>query len=126
MSSVGKKKNFRKVQMASCTIVATFNNTIVSICDLAGNTLSWSSCGKCGFKGSRKSTPYAASVAAKNAAEIAFNTFGVRSMSVSLRGPGAGRESSVRALQEFFKITVLIDNTGVPHNGCRPPKRRCV
>jgi small subunit ribosomal protein S11 len=107
-------------------IHATFNNTIITITDASGNALSWSSAGQKGFKGSKKSTPYAASVAAEEAARKA-QEHGLKSVSVFLKGPGTGRESALRALQSVgFKITSICDVTPLPHNGCRPPKRRRV
>jgi small subunit ribosomal protein S11 len=109
-----------------CHIQATFNNTIVTIADLSGNTVSWSSSGSRGFKGSRKSTPFAAQVAAEDAARKAAE-HGMREIAVFIRGPGAGRESALRALTTAgFRITLIRDVTPIPHNGCRPPKRRRV
>jgi small subunit ribosomal protein S11 len=107
-------------------IRSTFNNTIVTITDVAGNAVSWASAGARGFKGSRKSTPFAAQLAAEDAARRAIEN-GMRSVAVFVKGPGAGRESALRALQSAgFKITLIRDVTPVPHNGCRPPKRRRV
>jgi len=107
-------------------IVASFNNTIVAIADPMGNTLSWSSAGRIGFKGSRKGTPFAAQVAAQNAAQLA-QEHGVRSVDVKVKGPGAGRESAIRALAASgLDIKSIKDVTPIPHNGCRPPKRRRV
>lgn len=118
-----KKKN---VPVGIVHIHATFNNTIVSITDLSGAVVSWSSSGAHGFKGSRKSTPFAAQVAAAAAAKIAVEN-GMRSASVLLRGPGSGRESALRALQSAgLSVTAIKDMTPIPHNGCRPPKRRRV
>ena len=103
---------------------ATFNNTIVTIADQAGNTLSWSTPGKVGFKGSRKSTPFAAQVAAEAAAKIALD-LGVRRIDVEVKGAGSGREAAVRSLKAAgLEVTSIKDVTGTPHNGCRPPKRR--
>ena len=105
---------------------ATFNNTIVTISDPQGNLLSWSSAGRCGFKGSRKGTPFAAQMAAQ-AAGNAAKEHGVRSLEVRVKGPGSGRESSIRALQSIgLEIKAIKDVTPIPHNGCRPPKRRRV
>lgn len=117
-----------KVQVSSgvAHIQATFNNTIVTITDKAGNTLCWSSTGTVKFSGSKKSTPFAAQVAAEDAAKKAMN-FGVREVEVFVKGPGSGRESAIRALQAAgLTITLIRDVTPVPHNGCRPPKRRRV
>ena len=105
---------------------ASFNNTMISITDAQGNTISWSSAGSMGFKGSRKSTPYAAQLAAEDAAKKAAE-HGMRTLEVEVRGPGSGRESALRALQAVgFTVTTIHDTTAVPHNGCRPPKRRRV
>jgi len=107
-------------------IKSTFNNTIVTITDLSGNTVSWASSGARGFKGSRKSTPFAAQLAAEEAARRAME-HGMRSVAVFVKGPGAGRESALRALtQAGFRVTLIRDVTPIPHNGCRPPKRRRV
>jgi small subunit ribosomal protein S11 len=107
-------------------IQATFNNTIVTISDVSGNVLSWSSCGTKGFKGSRKSTPFAAQMAAEDAAKKA-QEHGLRSVEVYVKGPGSGRESALRALQATgLNVTMIKDVTPIPHNGCRPPKRRRV
>ncbi len=107
-------------------IKSTFNNTIVTISDVNGNTVSWASAGSRGFKGSRKSTPFAAQLAAEEAARRAME-HGMRSVAVFVKGPGAGRESALRALQSAgFKVTLIRDVTPIPHNGCRPPKRRRV
>ena len=116
----------RKVKSGVAHIHATFNNTIVTITDPSGNALSWSSAGARNFKGSRKSTPYAAGIAAEDAARKA-QEYGLRSVEVELNGPGPGRESALRSLQSAgLKITVVRDVTPLPHNGCRPPKRRRV
>ncbi len=126
MSKVVKKKVKKNVQSGIAHIQSTFNNTIVSITDVSGNVIAWSSAGVRGFKGSRKSTPFAAQLAAEDAAKKAMD-HGMRSISVFVKGPGAGRESALRALQQTgFKITLIRDVTPVPHNGCRPPKRRRV
>jgi small subunit ribosomal protein S11 len=122
----GKRKVRKNVQTGMAHIHATFNNTIITITDVSGNALSWASAGQKGFKGSKKSTPYAASVAAEEAARKA-QEHGLKSVSVFLKGPGTGRESALRALQSVgFKITSIRDVTPLPHNGCRPPKRRRV
>jgi small subunit ribosomal protein S11 len=122
----GKRKVRKNVQTGMAHIHATFNNTIITITDASGNALSWASAGQKGFKGSKKSTPYAASVAAEEAARKA-QEHGLKSVSVFLKGPGTGRESALRALQSVgFKITSICDVTPLPHNGCRPPKRRRV
>ena len=121
-----KKKVKRNVPNAIAHVNATFNNTVINITDVNGNTLSWSSSGVKGFKGSRKSTPYAAQIAASDAGEKAKN-HGVKSLEIHIKGPGAGRESALRALQAVgFTITSIKDVTPLPHNGCRPPKRRRV
>ena len=127
MSTVaGKKKVKKNVQSGIAHIQSTFNNTIVTITDVTGNVVAWSSAGVRGFKGSRKSTPFAAQLAAEDAAKKAMD-HGMRSISVFVNGPGAGRESALRALQQAgFKITLIRDVTPIPHNGCRPPKRRRV
>ncbi|AFI85104.1 MULTISPECIES: 30S ribosomal protein S11 [Methylophaga] len=105
---------------------ASFNNTIITISDRQGNALSWATAGGCGFRGSRKSTPFAAQVAAEKAGEV-VKEFGMKNLDVEIKGPGPGRESAVRALNNLgFKITNITDVTPIPHNGCRPPKRRRV
>ena len=123
----GAKKKVRKnIQSGIAHIQATFNNTIVTITDVQGNCVSWSSAGARGFKGSRKSTPFAAQLAAEEAARKAME-HGMRSIGIYDTGPGAGREAALRALHTVgFKITHIRDVTPVPHNGCRPPKRRRV
>ena len=126
MAKVAKKKVKKNVQSGIAHIQSTFNNTIVSITDVSGNVVAWSSAGTCGFKGSRKSTPFAAQLAAEDAAKKAMD-HGMRSISVFVKGPGAGRESALRSLQAAgFTITSIRDVTPIPHNGCRPPKRRRV
>jgi small subunit ribosomal protein S11 len=121
-----KKKVRKNVQTGIAHIAATFNNTIVSITDVSGNVISWSSSGTCGFKGSRKSTPFAAQLAAEDAAKKAME-HGLRNVTVFIKGPGAGRESALRALNAVgLKISLIRDVTPVPHNGCRPRKRRRV
>jgi len=127
MSKAKQKKKVKKnVQSGVAHIQSTFNNTIVTITDVSGNVIAWSSAGVRGFKGSRKSTPFAAQLAAEDAAKKA-QEHGMRSVSVYVKGPGSGRESALRALQAAgFKITLIRDITPIPHNGCRPPKRRRV
>lgn len=122
----GKKKVRKNIQSGVAHITATFNNTIVSITDVSGNVISWSSSGTCNFKGSRKSTPFAAQLAAEDAAKKAMD-HGMRNIVVYVKGPGSGRESALRALHSAgFKISLIRDVTPVPHNGCRPRKRRRV
>ncbi|MDO8941980.1 MAG: 30S ribosomal protein S11 [Desulfobacterales bacterium] len=121
-----KKKVQRSVASGVVHIQSTFNNTIVTITDSIGNTVAWSSAGVLGFKGSRKSTPFAAQVAAEDAAKKAIQA-GMKSVVVFIKGPGPGRESALRALQNTgFNVTSIKDVTPIPHNGCRPPKRRRV
>ncbi|WKZ33731.1 MAG: 30S ribosomal protein S11 [Thermodesulfobacteriota bacterium] len=120
------KKEKRSVSRGVAHIKSTFNNTIVTITDPAGNVIAWSSCGGQGFKGSRKGTPFAAQVAAETAARKAVDS-GVKTVEVFINGPGAGREAALRALQAAgFSISLIRDVTPLPHNGCRPPKRRRV
>lgn len=122
----GRRKVRKNVQSGIAHIQATFNNTIITITDVQGNCVSWSSAGSRGFKGSRKSTPFAAQLAAEEAARRA-QEHGMRSIGVYVKGPGAGREAALRALANSgFKVTHIRDVTPVPHNGCRPPKRRRV
>ncbi|MEK7279402.1 MAG: 30S ribosomal protein S11 [Nitrospirota bacterium] len=122
----GKKKEKKNVQSGIAHIQASFNNTIITITDMTGNVLSWSSAGNQGFKGSRKSTPFAAQRVADTAARKAMD-HGMRQIEVYVKGPGAGRESAIRALQAAgLKINMIKDVTPIPHNGCRPPKRRRV
>jgi small subunit ribosomal protein S11 len=121
-----RKKEKKNVATGVAHVNATFNNTIVTITDGQGNTVSWSSAGSLGFKGSRKSTPYAAQVAAEDAAKKAVD-HGMRTLEVEVTGPGAGRESALRALQAVgLNVTAIRDVTPIPHNGCRAPKRRRV
>lgn len=121
-----KRKEKRTVPHGVAHIQATFNNTIVSVSDLEGNTLAWSSAGKMGFKGSRKGTPFAAQMAAQNAGHQARDQ-GVRAVDVLVRGPGGGREGAIRALQSAgIDVKSIKDVTPIPHNGCRPRKRRRV
>lgn len=122
----GKKKERRTVQSGIAHIRASFNNTIVTITDMSGNTVVWASAGNQGFKGSRKSTPFAATRAGDAAARKAME-HGMRQLDVYVNGPGAGRESAIRSLQGAgLRINVIRDVTPIPHNGCRPPKRRRV
>ena len=124
---VSKKRRERKnIDKGSAHIRSTFNNTIVTITDLNGNAISWASAGEMGFKGSRKSTPYAAQTAAEVAAKAAME-HGLKTVEVYVKGPGQGRESAIRALQTAgLEIVSIKDVTPIPHNGCRPPKRRRV
>jgi small subunit ribosomal protein S11 len=120
------KKEKKAISRGIAHIMSTFNNTIISISDTAGNVIAWASSGGQGFKGSRKGTPYAAQVAATSAAKKAME-HGVKTVDVYVKGPGAGRESALRALQAAgFNISIIRDVTPIPHNGCRPPKRRRV
>jgi small subunit ribosomal protein S11 len=126
MAKGAKKKVKKNVAAGIAHIQSTFNNTVVTITDTAGNALAWSSCGQQAFKGSRKSTPFAAQVAAEDCARKAME-HGVRTVSVFVKGPGAGRESALRALSAAgLRVALIRDVTPVPHNGCRPPKRRRV
>jgi small subunit ribosomal protein S11 len=121
-----KKKEKKNIPSGVVHIQSTFNNTIVTITDPGGNVVSWSSSGVMGFKGSRKSTPFAAQLTAEDAAKKAIN-HGMKNVEVYVKGPGAGRESALRALQSAgFNVTLIKDVTPIPHNGCRPPKRRRV
>ncbi len=121
-----RKKEKKNVVVGVAHVAATFNNTIITITDTAGNAISWSSAGMMGFKGSRKSTPYAAQVAAEDAGKKAIE-HGMRTLEVEVSGPGSGRESALRALQAIgLQVTSIRDVTPIPHNGCRPPKRRRV
>ena len=121
-----RKKEKKNVVVGVAHVAATFNNTIVTITDPAGNAVSWSSAGMMGFKGSRKSTPFAAQMAAEGAGRKAME-HGMRTIEILVRGPGSGRESALRALQAVgLVVTSIRDVTPIPHNGCRPPKRRRV
>ncbi len=121
-----KKRERRVVPRGTAHVKASFNNTIVSIADPAGNVIAWASAGAAGWKGSRKSTPYAAQVAAENVARKAMDA-GMKTLEVFVRGPGAGREAAIRALEATgLAVTAITDVTPIPHNGCRPPKRRRV
>ena len=121
-----KRRERKNITSAIAHVAATFNNTMVTITDVQGNVISWSTAGQQGFKGSRKSTPYAAQMAAEDAGRKA-QEHGVKTLEVQVKGPGSGRESALRALQAVgFTITSIQDVTPIPHNGCRPPKRRRV
>ena len=122
---VGKKRNKNAPELGVAHIQATFNNTIVTIADLSGNVISWSSAGAQGFKGSRKSTPFAARMAADDALKKAVDS-GMKTVDVFVKGPGSGRESALRAISaiEGMRVTSINDITPIPHNGCRPPKQR--
>ncbi|MCH4072428.1 MULTISPECIES: 30S ribosomal protein S11 [Pseudoramibacter] len=121
-----KRKIKKNVERGQVHIQSSFNNTIVTITDNAGNALSWASAGEMGFRGSKKSTPFAAQMASEQAAKLAME-HGLRSVEVNVKGPGSGREAAIRALQAAgLEITVIRDVTPIPHNGCRPPKRRRV
>ena len=121
-----KRKYRKNVHTGVVHIVSTFNNTIVTVTDVAGNVLAWSTSGRRGFKGSRKSTPFAAQMAAEDAARRA-QEHGVKTVSIRVKGPGAGREAAMRALANVgFRVTAIRDVTPIPHNGCRPRKRRRV
>jgi small subunit ribosomal protein S11 len=126
-SSARQRKRVKKnVVDGVAHVHASFNNTIITITDRQGHALSWETSGGCGFRGSRKSTPFAAQVAAEKAGEVAKD-FGMKNLDVEIKGPGPGRESAVRALNNLgFKINNITDVTPIPHNGCRPPKRRRV
>ena len=123
---IKKRKDIKKVDKGQVHIQSSFNNPLVTITDAQGNAISWSSAGSLGFKGSRKSTPFAAQMAAETAAKAA-KEHGLRSVEVFVKGPGAGRESAIRALTNCdLEITMIQDVSPIPHNGCRPPKRRRV
>ncbi len=121
-----KRRDRKNIEKGAAHIRSTFNNTIVTITDVAGNAISWASAGGLGFRGSRKSTPYAAQMAAETAAKAAME-HGLKTVEVYVKGPGAGREAAIRALQAAgLDINMIKDVTPIPHNGCRPPKRRRV
>lgn len=121
-----RRRDRKNIERGAAHIQSTFNNTIVTITDVAGNALSWASAGGLGFRGSKKSTPYAAQTAAETAAKAAME-HGLRSVDVYVKGPGQGREAAIRALQAAgLEVTLIKDVTPIPHNGCRPPKRRRV
>ncbi len=121
-----RRRNRKNIEKGQAHIQSTFNNTIVTLTDTAGNALSWASAGGLGFRGSRKNTPYAAQMAAETAAKAAME-HGLKTVEVMVKGPGSGREAAIRALQAAgLEVTAISDVTPVPHNGCRPPKRRRV
>ncbi len=121
-----KKKERKNVEQGVAHIKSTFNNTVITISDVHGNTISWASAGTVGFKGSRKSTPFAAQLSAEKAAKAAME-HGMKEVSVLVKGPGAGREAAIRSLQAAgLEVSSIKDVTPIPHNGCRPPKRRRV
>ncbi len=121
-----RKKSKKFVEKGQVYIRSTFNNTIITITDSEGNVIAWSSAGKAGYKGSRKSTPFAAQIAAENAADEA-KEMGLKEVEIYVKGPGSGRESAIRSLQSAgLEVTLIKDITPIPHNGCRPPKRRRV
>jgi small subunit ribosomal protein S11 len=121
-----KKKKIQAESLGVAHVKATFNNVIITLTDVRGNTLSWATAGKMGFKGSRKNTPFAAQVSAENCAKEAFD-MGLRKVDVLIKGPGSGREAAVRALQTAgIEVLTIRDITPMPHNGCRPPKKRRV
>ena len=123
---VKKRRERKNIEKGAVHIQSTFNNTIITISDAQGNTISWASAGELGFKGSRKSTPYAAQAASETAAKAAIE-HGLKTVEVFVKGPGSGRESAIRALETVgLQITMIKDVTPIPHNGCRPPKRRRV
>ena len=125
-SAPRKRKEFKKIDKGQVHIQSSFNNTLVTITDVNGNAVSWSSAGSLGYKGSRKGTPFAAQMAAETAAKAA-KEHGLRSVEVYVKGPGAGRESAIRALAACdLEITLISDVSPIPHSGCRPPKRRRV
>lgn len=124
--NIKKKKEKKNIPNGIAHIQATFNNTVITITDVIGNTIAWSSAGAVGFKGSRKSTPYAAGQAAEDVAKKA-KEHGIKNLEVLVKGPGSGREAAIRSLQAVgFNITLIRDRTPIPHNGCRQPKRRRV
>jgi|SRR5579862_3602503 len=122
-----KKKVRRQISDGIVHILSSFNNTMVTITDVQGNTLTWQTCAKCGYRGSRKSTPYAAGEAAQKAGSYVVENFGMKSVEVYVKGPGPGRESAIRALKAVgLSIKSITDATGIPHNGCRAAKKRRV
>ena len=125
-ATVRRRREKKNIERGAAHIQSTFNNTIVTISDTQGNVVSWASAGEMGFRGSRKSTPFAAQTAAETAAKIAKD-HGMKTVEVYVKGPGAGREAAIRALQTAgLDVTIINDVTPIPHNGCRPPKRRRV
>jgi small subunit ribosomal protein S11 len=121
-----KKKTKRSISDVIVHVYASFNNTLITVTDVKGNTLAWATSGGCGFRGSRKSTPFAGQVAAGKAIQKARELYGVESAEVRIYGPGPGRDASVRAVRDFVQITAIFDVTGIPFNGCRAPKQRRV
>ena len=122
-----RKRARRQISDGVAHILSSFNNTIITITDVQGNTVAWESCAKCGYRGSRKSTPYAAGEAAQKAAQAVVENFNMKSVDVRVKGPGPGRESAIRALNAAgLKIKSITDVTGIPFNGCRAPKKRRV
>jgi len=126
MAAKQRKKVKKSISSGQVYIQASFNNTLVYVTDLEGNTLGWSTAGSQGFKGSRKSTPYAAQVAAKKVAQNVQDACGMRVVDVFIKGPGPGREAAARVLADYFKVSSITDITGIPHNGCRAEKGRRV
>ena len=125
-TALKKRREKKNIERGTVHIQSTFNNTIVTIADMQGNAVSWASAGEMGFRGSRKSTPFAAQTAAETAAKAAME-HGMKTVEVYVKGPGAGRESAIRALETVgLTVTLIKDVTPIPHNGCRPPKRRRV
>ena len=121
-----RRRERKNVAVGIAHVAATFNNCIITITDMQGNVISWSSSGKCNFRGSRKSTAYAAQIVTQDAGKVAMS-HGMKEVLVKVKGPGMGRDSAIRALQSLgFNVSAIIDVTPVPHNGCRPPKRRRV
>ena len=124
---IKRRKERKNIEKGAAHIASSFNNTMVTITDTNGNALSWASSGGLGFRGSRKSTPYAAQMAAETAAKAAIENCGLKTVEVYVKGPGQGREAAIRALQSAgLEVTMIKDVTPIPHNGCRPPKRRRV
>ena len=124
---IKRRKERKNIEKGAAHIRSSFNNTMVTITDTNGNALSWASSGGLGFRGSRKSTPYAAQIAAETAAKAAIENCGLKTVEVYVKGPGQGREAAIRALQSAgLEVTMIKDVTPIPHNGCRPPKRRRV
>lgn len=122
-----RRRERKNIEKGAVHIRSSFNNTMVTVTDLAGNAISWASSGGLGFRGSKKSTPFAAQTAAETAAKAAIEICGLKSVEVYVKGPGQGRESAIRALQSAgLEVTMIKDVTPIPHNGCRPPKRRRV
>jgi small subunit ribosomal protein S11 len=121
-----RKKFKRHVTDIIINIFASFNNTVITVADTKGNTLSWATAGGCGFRGSRKSTPYAGQVATAKALQKAKDLYGAETAEVKVYGPGPGRDASVRVIRDFVMVTLISDVTGIPHNGCRPEKQRRV